>query len=168
MIAKTEVANATGSERASAEAAMLADELRRIAEGDAWHHPSFAELLDGVSAEQAAARPLPAAHSIWELVLHMAAWTDVYRRRLEGEAVEEPEEGDYPPVGEQTAERWAQARASLRAGHQQIVDTVARLGAERLDAKVPGRDYAGRLQVHGAVRHVVYHSGQIGLLRKAG
>jgi hypothetical protein len=47
------------------------------------------------------------------------------------------------------------------------VETVAGMTAEQLDGEVPGRDYSGRFQVHSAVRHVVYHSGQIGLLKRA-
>jgi uncharacterized damage-inducible protein DinB/heme-degrading monooxygenase HmoA len=161
-----EVVIATGSARAGDEVAALADELHRIGEGEAWHGPSLAELLDDVSAERAAARPLAHGHSIWELVLHVAAWTDVFRRRIEGEAVEEPEDGDFPPVQQTTAEAWAGAKARLRTGHRKLVKAVAGLSAERLEAKIHGRDYSTRFQVQSAVRHVVYHSGQIGLLRK--
>lgn len=150
------------------EVAALADELRRIGEGDAWHGPSLAELLDGVSSARAAARPLASAHTIWELVLHVAAWTEVFRRRLEGTAVEEPEDGDYPVVAEPTAEAWSAAQARLLDAHRRLTDAVARLTPDQLEAGVPGRDYSARFQVQSAVRHVVYHSGQIGLLKKAG
>jgi heme-degrading monooxygenase HmoA/uncharacterized damage-inducible protein DinB len=157
---------AIASGRPSVEVAALADEIHRIGGGDAWHGPSLAELLGDVSAEQAA-RSLGPAHSIWELVLHVAAWTDVIRRRLEGQAVEEPEEGDFPPVGAPTAERWAAAKAALESGHERLREVVARLSADDLDAPVPGRHYNVRFQVQSAVRHVVYHSGQIGLLKRA-
>ena len=30
------------------------------------------------------ARPLSDAHNIWEIVLHIATWEDVVRRRLQG------------------------------------------------------------------------------------
>ena len=63
----------------------IVDELKRIHEGDAWHGPALRELLFGVRAEQAAARALPNAHSIWELVLHIIGWENVFRLRLEGE-----------------------------------------------------------------------------------
>jgi heme-degrading monooxygenase HmoA/uncharacterized damage-inducible protein DinB len=149
------------------EAAELADEIRRIGDGDAWHGPALGELLAGVSAERAAARPLPGAHTIWEIVLHVAAWTDVFRRRLEGQAVEEPEEGDYPPVGETSGRAWAEATARLSAAHDRLRGAVARLSPAQLEAKVPGRPYSARFQVGSAIRHVVYHSGQIGLLKKA-
>ena len=42
----------------------IIDELRRIHDGDAWHGPALREVLEGVAAEQAAARPSSNAHSI--------------------------------------------------------------------------------------------------------
>ena len=63
----------------------ILDQLKRAFEGHAWHGPSLKELLNGVTAQQAHARPLANAHSIWELVQHIAVWEDVGRRRLGGE-----------------------------------------------------------------------------------
>ena len=61
----------------------ILDQLKRAYEGDAWHGPSVKEALAGVTAEQAQARPLRNAHSIWELAQHIAVWEDAGRRRLE-------------------------------------------------------------------------------------
>jgi uncharacterized damage-inducible protein DinB len=160
-------AKTPGGKHPTGEAAGLAEELRSLWQGDAWHGPALAELLDGVSAGQATARPVPGGHSIWELVLHTAAWTDVFRRRLEGQPLDEPEDGDFPPVPEATAESWRKAQDRLRGAHERLAERVARLGDGELDSPVRGRDYSARFLVRGAIRHVVYHSGQIGLLRKA-
>ena len=149
------------------EAAALADELRLIDAGDAWHGPALAELLEGVSAAAAAARPIAGGHSIWELVGHIAGWNDVWRRRLDGEVVDEPEAGDFPPTPAVTEKAWAAAKDRLREAHAGLVARVAALTAAELDARIPGREFTARFMVEGAIRHVVYHSGQIGLLRKA-
>ncbi len=153
---------------AAREAASLAQELRVLARGDAWHGPSLEETLAEVSPETAAARPVPRAHTIWELVLHVTGWTDVFRRRLEGTAVEEPEQGDYPAVPEPTAAAWEKAKRDLFRAHDDFVARVERLSAADLEAPVPGRAFPARFLVRGAIRHTVYHSGQIGLLRKLG
>ena len=63
------------------EAARIADQLRRAFDGTAWHGPSLMELLDDVDAATAAAKPLAKVHSIWELVLHVAAWDAAGCRR---------------------------------------------------------------------------------------
>ncbi len=148
------------------EAAMLSEEVRRIWDGETWHGPALRELLDGLSTERAAARPFAGAHTIWELVLHVTAWTNVFRRRIDGESIEEPEEGDFPPMPPASAAAWEQARARVEAAHVKLAESVARLSSGDLEARVAKRPFAVRFQVHAAIRHTVYHSGQIGLLRK--
>jgi len=150
----------------STEGQRLAEEVRAIVGGDAWHGPALLELLDGVSAERASARPVAAAHSLWELVLHMTAWTRVWRQRLEGQVRSEPEEGDFPPAPAPTPEAWAESRDGLREAHEALAARVARLSSSELDETVPGCEYDARFLVTGAIRHTVYHSGQIALLRK--
>jgi uncharacterized damage-inducible protein DinB/heme-degrading monooxygenase HmoA len=151
------------------EAVSFAEELAVLARGDAWHGPSLEEMLAEVSPETAAARPIPKGHTIWELVLHVTGWTDVFRRRLEGTAVEEPEQGDYPAAPEEpTLAAWDEAKRGLFAAHDRLVDRVSRLSAADLDAPVPGRPFSARFLVRGAIRHTVYHSGQVGLVRKLG
>lgn len=77
----------------------IGDQLRRSHEGIAWHGPSLLELLNGVTADQASRRPVPAAHTIWELVLHITACKEVVTRRLTGETVPDlPPEEDFPAV----------------------------------------------------------------------
>lgn len=56
---------------AVAERDRLLDELRRAWDGDPWHGDPVRRVLEGITADQAAARPLPHAHGVWELVLHM-------------------------------------------------------------------------------------------------
>ena len=51
----------------------LEEQLRRAFEGEAWHGPAVLEALADVSVEEAEAHPIPGAHSIWEIVLHLAA-----------------------------------------------------------------------------------------------
>ena len=155
---------ATGAGRG--EAADLAEELRNLARGDAWHGPSLEELLADVSPETAQERPVPGAHTLGEVVLHLTAWTDVFRRRLEGEVSDEPEAGDFPAPGKATAGAWSEAKAALFAAHDRLVARVAALSDEELDARVTGREYTTRFLVRCAIRHTVYHSGQIGLLRQ--
>jgi hypothetical protein len=66
------------------EPALIAEQLHRAFEGDAWHGPALLELLREMDAATAAAQPLSDVHSIWELVLHVSAWDDAAYRRLGG------------------------------------------------------------------------------------
>lgn len=81
------------------EIARIADQLSRAYSGKAWHGPSLKFLLRGISAEQAAARLIPSAHSIWELVLHIAAWDRVACQRiLGGKRTSLPAKENFPEV----------------------------------------------------------------------
>ena len=64
----------------------IADQLRRAVEGEAWHGRALLELLEGMSAEEASLRTSE-AHTLWEIVSHIAVWMSASRRRVQGEAV---------------------------------------------------------------------------------
>jgi uncharacterized damage-inducible protein DinB len=162
-----EVVAGPGAER-TGEAAALAEELRTLVHGDPWHGPALDELLAEVSVNKAVARPLPGGHTIAEVVLHITGWTNVFRRRLEGEVVDEPDEGDFPALPAATPAAWADAKDGLFLAHEKLVARVAALSDAALDGRVKARDYTVRFLVRAAIRHTVYHSGQIGLLRKLG
>jgi len=144
----------------------IVDQLERAFEGRAWSGPALREVLEGVTAERAAANPIPGAHSIWELVLHVAAWEDVVRRRLGGETVELTEEENFPAVPDASAKAWKAALAKLEAGNRALRETIARYDAARLDAPLDRQRSTAYILMHGAIQHDLYHAGQIALLRK--
>src|SRR3984893_16201853 len=49
-----------------------------------WHGPNLKQSIRGVTAKQAAWRPGPGRHNIWELTVHAAYWKYAVRRRIEG------------------------------------------------------------------------------------
>jgi uncharacterized damage-inducible protein DinB len=151
----------------------LHDELRRAFDGGAWHGPALAEALADVRAADAAARPAAGVHGIWELALHLAAWTREAARRLDGAPAAEPAEGDWPPLPDDTsAAAWSDARADLGRARDELLRTLARVPAERLEEPAPslGDHGAAALthadMLHGVAQHAAYHGGQIVLLRK--
>src|SRR5271170_1364611 len=116
----------------SSEPALIAEQLRRSFEGDAWHGPALLELLRGMDAATAAARPLSDVHSIWELVLHVAAWDDAARRRLDGEKVQLTGTANFPVVSKPTQAAWREAITHAKHTHDLLVETVAALPEPRL------------------------------------
>jgi uncharacterized damage-inducible protein DinB len=152
----------------------ILDQLEREHEGDPWHGSPLRAILDGVDAAQASRKPIPDAHSIWELVLHMTGWKREVARRLTGAPAGEPPDGDWPEPGQPTAERWQSALAALEAAHR---DLIARIETVTEDQLVePTNDPRNRplgtgvsyyVLLHGIVQHDVYHAGQIALLKKA-
>jgi uncharacterized damage-inducible protein DinB len=157
------------SETTRSEASRIADQLHRAFSGDAWHGDSVCEILDGVTPAKAAARPIKTAHTIWELVLHIAAWDGAVLRRLGGAAVELSDAENFPAVTDASEAAWRKTLAEVRRVHQELVKTVAALPDSRLDQIVPGKEgahYTFYYMLHGVVQHELYHAGQIALLKK--
>jgi hypothetical protein len=149
------------------ELARIDDELRRAYDGDCWHGPPLRAVLQGVTAEVAASKPPPLAHSIWALVNHLSAWVEVAVLRLaEWRPVAAPDAGDFPAVTDTSAASWAAALDLLDRRHRRLLDVVAGLDAARQDAIVPGKDYPAAVMLHGTAQHYAYHAGQIALLKK--
>lgn len=151
----------------TSEPAFLADQLRRAYEGDAWHGPALLELLQGMNASTAAAKPLPDVHSIWELVLHIAVWDAAACRRLRGEKTQPEGLDNFPLVPKPTDAAWVAAVAHLKRTHNELIKMVAELPESRLRDQVPGKDYDFYFMLHGIVQHELYHAGQIAILKKA-
>lgn len=150
------------------EPALIAEQLRRAFEGNAWHGPALLELLEDVDAASAAAKPLPGAHSIWELVLHVAVWDAAALRRLAGEKYQPTGLANFPRMPKPTEAAWRKATDHAKRTHNVLVRTVADLPESRLRHRVPGKRYDFYFMLHGVVQHELYHSGQIALLKKAG
>ncbi len=150
----------------SSEVHRIEEQLKRAFEGSAWHGPAVREVLQGVTAAKAEAKPLPGVHSIWEIVLHIAAWEDVVRRRVNGEPVDLTPAEDWPAVRETGDAAWTDALAALKSRHLALRRTVARLSDARLKEEVPGMEYSHYHLVHGVIQHDLYHAGQIAILKK--
>lgn len=146
----------------------LARHIERTMTGPMWHGPALADVVAGVSHQQAAARPVAAAHSIWELVLHAAAWAEIARARLDGRATADPPPDlDWPPILDVDAPSWDEAVERMRESHRALATRVRQMDDVAVNAKVPGLEYSAWVLLHGVVEHSVYHAGQIMILRKA-
>jgi uncharacterized damage-inducible protein DinB len=145
----------------------IADQLKQAFYGEAWSGPSVKETLEGVTAEMAAKRPMPGAHSIWELTHHITAWVDIVRRRVEGEIVKVTLDVNFPPVGETSEAAWQQALKQMEQAEADLRKTILGIAESRLEE--PGIEGGDLVYVlaHGAVQHSLYHAGQIMLLKKA-
>lgn len=153
--------------KAMKETARLRDQLRRAFSGDSWHGPSVLEILENVTASQAAARPIAGAHNIWELALHIKAWQDACRRRLNGDRAELTDEENFPPIDDTSEERWQDTLRLLRESYQSLSDAIAAVDEARLDEPILEGMPSTYITLHGAVQHDLYHAGQIAILKKA-
>jgi DinB superfamily len=129
-----------------------------------WHGPNLRQALKGVTAKQAAWRPGPQRHNIWEEALHAAYWKYAARRRIEG-----GKRGSFPLKGSNFFVRPEKGKASeadwradlriLENEHRALIEAVRKILKSSLDEKK-------RRTLYGVAFHDVYHAGQIRLLRR--
>lgn len=153
------------------ECARLADQARRAFDGEAWHGDPLMEILRDVDAKTAAAHSVRGAHSIWELVLHIAAWDDAVLRRIGGETVNLPDHENFPPIPDTSESAWKKAVQAMKETHAEMIRAIATFPDARLMEGVPGKSqqpyYNFFYMFAGIVQHELYHGGQIVLLKKA-
>lgn len=150
----------------------IVDQLEREHAGEPWHGTPLRAILEDVDHAAAVAHPVPGAHSIWELVLHITAWKHEVRHRLAGAEAGEPAEGDWPAVVKPSAASWKSALEKLDVAHRVLVSAVREFPEQNLP--VPTNDHRGLgvaathyELVMGILQHDVYHAGQIALLKRA-
>lgn len=152
----------------------LRQDLHQVYDGDPWHGSSITAVLNGVTAEMASTRPIPAAHTIWELVLHMAAWTREVASRVRGaDARNPPEDWPAPKFGAGEV-GWKAAKDDLAEAHTELERAVDSIKAEDLmrwigDQRDPslGTGLPVGTVIRGLLQHHTYHEGQIALLKRA-
>ena len=139
---------------------------------NAWHGPNLRGALRGLGVEQAAWRPAPGRHNIWETAVHAAYWKYAVRRRLTGE-----KRGSFALPGSNWFERpsddpsesaWRRDVALLVAEHRKLRAVVAALAPRRLRERSAGSRRSNLELVRGAAAHDLYHAGQIQLLKRLG
>jgi len=129
-----------------------------------WHGPNLRQSLKGVTAAQAAWRPAPGRHNIWELALHAAYWKYVARRRIEGGkrgsfALKGSNFFPRPEEGKATEAAWRSDLALLEKEHRALELAIRQvLKTPRAQRRLPS--------LYGVAFHDVYHAGQIRLLRR--
>ncbi len=152
----------------------ILDQYDRVMQGSAWHGDAIWKILDGISAAKAASRPIANAHSIWEIVGHMAFWEDVAGKRLRGLRADLKEMGadleescNFPVAPEATEANWRKTLEEFRASNQTFRDSLEKLNASKLDELSAAGKRSYYDEAHGLIEHSVYHAGQIALLAKA-
>lgn len=129
-----------------------------------WHGPNLKQSIRGVTAKQAAWRPGPGRHNIWELTLHAAYWKYVLRRGIEG-----GKRGSFvlkgsnffvrPEKGKLNEAAWRADKMLLEREHRALREAVVKaLQTSRGEKLLP--------KMWGVAFHDIYHAGQIRLLRR--
>jgi len=150
--------------------ALLLQALDQAYDRKSWHGPVLRGSLRGVTATEAAWRPGPKRHNVWEIALHAAYWKYTVLRRLR-----RPEEIRFPyagsdfflrPEGAPSEAAWRADLKVLADIHRDLRASVAALSDARLDSVPDGSKTPFVDLVLGVAYHDIYHAGQIQLLKR--
>jgi hypothetical protein len=144
----------------------ILDHYDGVLHGEPWHGDALWQILDNISAREAAARPIPAAHTIWEIVMHMTFWENVAAQRLAGLRAGLVEELNFPAMPAPTEENWRKTLDQLHDSNRSLRQSLARLDPNQLNQLTAAGKRTFYGEAHGIIEHHVYHLGQIALLRK--
>ena len=134
-----------------------------------WHGTNLRGSIRGLTSRQAAWRPSPRRHNIWEVVVHAAYWKYTALRRLTGAA-----RGSFPIKGSNWFARgkgaderaWRNDVALLGRLHRELRLAVAGLSAADL-RRTPAKSTVSHFALlSGLAAHDLYHAGQIQLLKR--
>jgi DinB family protein len=134
-----------------------------------WHGTNLRGSIRRVTPAQAAWRPGPKRHNIWETVVHAAYWKYAASRRF----IDQPL-GSFHYKGSNwfrrpeapDARAWNADIALLDRMHTTLREAVEKLSARQLYATPPGKKVSNFTLLSGIAAHDLYHAGQIQLLKR--
>jgi uncharacterized damage-inducible protein DinB len=158
--------------KAKAQSTQLNDLLFLIEQSynkKAWHGTNLRGSIRGLSAHEAARRPGPGRHNIWEIVVHCAYWKYIVRRRILGE-----KKGSFPLKGSNwfqrstnlTEQAWREDMKLLESCHRLLLEAVSQLTPSELPHIPEGSKVSNLAIIAGIASHDIYHAGQIQLLKR--
>jgi hypothetical protein len=148
---------------------LVIDHLEYTFERETWQ-PPLAEAVDGLTAAQAAWKPAPARHSIWQIVRHVTLWKQSVLDGLAGRPADADvlERMDWQEVAGDDA-AWRQDVARLHEIVRQLKQVALAADGAMLTALVPTvQDAPPQPLMQRLLRqatHDSYHAGQIQYVR---
>jgi hypothetical protein len=154
---------------------LLLNHLDHTFEKEAWQ-PSLAMAVQGLTASQAAWKPAPNRHSIWQIVRHVTHWKRATLDAWEGtrplfsgrtmtERFNEVVRTDWPDASG-TDEDWEADVRALVDVSLAIRERAMKAETEDLARPFPGEEWGPAVvRVFRMATHDIYHAGQIRYLR---
>lgn len=148
--------------------ALLLEVYDQSFDRSAWHGTPLGTGLRTLTWKEALRRPGRGRHNIWEIVLHMAYWKCVVRRRLtrDPSVVFSRSPANWPATPTQpTAALWRRDLALLRHEDRLLRNVIARFPAAHLGKKGWHTRWTNAATIYGIASHDLYHTGQIQLVK---
>lgn len=156
---------------ADAQVSLLLQLIDQAFDHQSWHGTNLRGSIRGLNVSDAAWRPGPDRHSIWEIVVHAAYWKYVVRRRFLSEARGSfPLKGSNwfarPAKGKAEPEEWQRDVKLLVEVHRSMREAISGLSDADLKRRPKSSKVNNLALITGIASHDLYHAGQIQLLKR--
>ncbi len=148
---------------------VLVRHLQDTFEVETWQ-PPLSDAVKDLTAKQAAWKPAPERHSIWQIVRHIILWKQGVLEAWDGHAPDMPamERADWGEAsGDEAA--WQTDVRRLHDVTAKIKQRVEASDEAFLAGKMPSyqgvRDQTAVLRLMAMATHDIYHAGQIRYIR---
>jgi hypothetical protein len=136
-----------------------------------WHGTNLRGSIRRVTAKDAAWRPAPGRHNIWETVVHASYWKYIVRRRLLSEAkgsfvLKGSNWFERPLAGKLSEAAWKADVALLVDTHQTLRAAIEQFPVRELHKTPADSKVSNFSLISGIAAHDLYHAGQIQLLKR--
>jgi uncharacterized damage-inducible protein DinB len=149
--------------------AILLSLFDRAYDRRSWHGPNLRGSLRGVSAADAARRPIGGGHNVWEIAVHAAYWKYVVLRALTGgkRGAFGRKGSNWFAIPSNASEAdWKADLALLEATHRALRGAIRKTDPKTLDRPLPGKKTSRGELISGAAAHDFYHAGQVQLIKR--
>ncbi|MBY0503944.1 MAG: DinB family protein [Bryobacteraceae bacterium] len=140
----------------------IADLYRAATLADSWYGPPLAELIQSLNPASASLAATPGGHSPLALLQHLLLWNERIREAVSGTPLPEwnaDQDWSEPPM------EWPELVGRWQVSRDKLERAMRDFPAARLTDPVPGRSYDFRMLLNGGVHHVIYHAGQLAMLK---
>lgn len=133
-----------------------------------WFGDGFRSKIDQLTNEEAFTKPLPALHSVAELISHSIEWKREGIRQLQSAlpqlTMNSPE--NWKSNEELKKVGWEKLRADFYTAVNELVELLETKNDAFLEQLTADKRYKYRFLLEGLLDHDVYHLGQIAITIK--
>jgi uncharacterized damage-inducible protein DinB len=144
--------------------------IEEIYSGNPWYGNSILETLKNINSGEAVKEIFPGGHTMVDLIYHMITWRYFTVKQLQGDGeydVKQNDQNDWRAIDYNKKNLWEDTLSDFENMHKALLTELKNFKDEKLEEKIPARNFTYEYLLSGLIQHDIYHLGQIGLIKSA-
>ena len=143
----------------------ILNEFQNIFFGNAYFGKSLFEQLEELSLWQVFASPISQSHNIFEITSHILFWLKDINSKMNGEKIKFDESKNWITNYNRDEIEWKKLLSEIKFVSQEIKKKISNFSDSDFEKQIA--EYSNYTLIIGAITHMVYHLGEISILKKA-